>query len=148
MSLDVVEFRRLLSERVILRGFDVESIIAGLPSVAYRVDTGGSGSPEAVARGVWNFLNSRPGRVRHSGSRPLYGPADTAAYLERIRRFIAEGSPIEAYFLCLSPKYTNPLVSGKDLSQDMGLLLAFRQLCDLSRSVRAAYPPGMRFFIL
>ncbi|MGB2631114.1 MAG: diphthine--ammonia ligase, partial [Candidatus Omnitrophota bacterium] len=125
-----------------------EEIISGLPSKEYRLEVPDNDySPGTISQVIWEFLNSRAGEIRHSGSRPSYGENEKK-YLDQIRECVTRGLPVELIFMNFSPKFASPLISGYSLLPDLSNLMALQHLIDVAKAVQEIYPPGIKFIIL
>jgi hypothetical protein len=131
-----------------VKGPSLEELISALPHDEYEIEKprGNDYSPSVISQLIWSFLNSRPGQIRHSGSRPDYGPNEEN-YLQKLLASVKRGAPIDLFLMNFSPKFANPLVAGNDISPDISYLLALQHLVGIGTSVRKIYPPGIRFVI-
>ena len=135
-----------LSDFELVRGPSLEKIILDLPSNKYEIEKPEENnySPSNMTQIIWEYLNSRPGKIRHSGSRPDYGENEEK-YKQKICNSIKRGMPIELLFMNFSPKFSNPLVSGYSVLPDLSSLLALQHLIDVAAPVREIYEPGIKF---
>ncbi len=137
-----------LSGFELVAGPSLKEIVSGLPHEKYEIEKpkDNNYSPSNISRIIWGFLNSRAGKIRHSGSRPDYGFREED-YLQKIIYYVKRGMPIELFFMNFSPKFANPLISGYDILPDLSNLLAMQHLADINYSVQQIYEPGIRFVV-
>ncbi len=138
-----------LSEFQLVKGPSLEEIVSNLPHDEYEIEKpkDNNYAPSNITRIIWDFLNSRPGKIRHSGSRPDYG-VNEKMYIQKIIYYVKRGMPIELFLMNFSPKFANPLVSGTDIFPDLSNLLALQHLVDIGLPVREVYEPGIRFVVV
>ena len=138
-----------LSEFQLVKGPSLEEIVSNLPRDEYEIEKpkDNNYSPLNITQIIWDFLNSRAGKIRHSGSRPDYGPNEES-YIQKILYYVKRGMPIELFLMNFSPKFANPLVSGMNIFPDLSNLLALQHLVDIGLPVREVYEPGIRFTIV
>lgn len=138
-----------LTEFELVAGPTLEEIVANLPRDEYEIErpSGNNYSPSNITEIIWNFLNSRPGKIRHSGSMPDYG-SNEEVYVQKILYYVKRGMPVELFFMNFSPKFANPLVSGDDIHPDLSNLIAMQHLVDIGLPIRKIYEPGIKFVIV
>lgn len=138
-----------LSEFQILKGPSLDEIVSKLSHTRYEIENpkNNNYSPLNISHIIWDFLNSKPGKIRHSGSRPDYG-INERVYTQKIINYVKRGMPIELFLMNFSPKFANPLVSGDNILPDLSNLLALQHLVDIGLSVREVYKPGIRFVVV
>ena len=85
-------------------GQTLEEIVVNLSRDEYEIEKpkDNNYSPINITEIIWNFLNSRSGKIRHSGSRPDYG-SNEKGYMQKILYYVKRGMPVELFFMNFSP---------------------------------------------
>lgn len=95
-----------------------------------------------TAASLLEFLSSKPGKIRRTGSTYRNESYDTKI-LETILPHIHENKPITLFGLSFSPKFRNPDISDGQLRPDMANYLAMSNLQQIARGANMVYPGGV-----
>lgn len=95
-----------------------------------------------VAASLFEFLSSKPGKIRRTGSTYRNSEYDLVV-LDTILPRIHEHQPITIFGLSFSPKFRNPDISGGQLQPDMANYLAMSNLQQIAKGANMVYPGGV-----
>lgn len=102
--------------------------------------------PEVVAFTLLDFLSSKPGNIRHSGSTYRSEMYDKNL-IETMVKSIKQNKPIPIFFLSFSPKFQNPELTGNQLMPDLATYLALCNLHNIIQAAKCIYPSGVKFIV-
>ena len=147
-ALDFTFAYQNLTDFQLFTGPSLEEIVAGLEHEKYEIEKPKNNdySPSSISKIIWDYLNSRPGKIRHSGSKSNYG-LDEAKYMMQINESVKRGQPVQLFFMNFSPKFSTPLISGYDVLPDLSNLIALQHLVDIATPIYRVYEPGIQFVI-